>query len=203
MTTGTIRLSYGNFTCSFDRIAEEDVFTRAIIAQIAEIVSRNPSFGAQDTASGVPPMPPSPRGPTDLAHFRASATAPTAGQNPMRLENPVAGPVAISVSEAAALDGRDFDSAHNDDRVEFMRSANTKSHTAHVADNAALIEKYETLRAAVLRMLDESSEALDLPVQQAPAHPKPVLRQMPAQQEEQQRSVARHGSTLRIFPMPR
>jgi hypothetical protein len=68
------------------------------------------------------------------------------------------------------------------------------------------LEKYETLRAAVLRMLDEASDVLTSEVAtlkpQAPAAPN-VKAKPPLRLEPEQRKSATHGSTLRAFPMPR
>lgn len=211
MTTGTIKLTYGNFTCTFDRVTEEDVLTRAIITQIATIVMNNPSFGGSVAAAGTPPTSPQPTKTHEPAPFGSRSMPSPAAQHPMRLENPVTGPVSVSVSDESAQltqPSAKFDTAFNDKPLEFIRSKNMveQSVTHHVADNTVLLEKYEILRAAVLRMLNEASDVLTSDIttlkQQAPIVPV-VKKQTPLRLEPEQRKSATHGSTLRAFPMPR
>jgi hypothetical protein len=217
MTTGTIRLTYGNFTCSFDRIAEEDVMTRAIIKQIAEIVIKNPSFGGNTTFSGTSPTPSSSSHASVAGKVENTAQS---NQGPMRLENPIAGPVSISVSDTSAEQEPklpSFDTAFGLKPIEFLRSRNVgtnHTHIKHVADNAVLLEKYETLRAAVLRMLDETDNASPTAAptvlkdheRRSSLKPKvssPVLETETTSENKRARFANQGGSTLRVFPMAR
>ena len=120
----------------------------------------------------------------------------------MRLENPVVGPVAVSVSEVAELNARDFDSAHNEAPVSFMRSSQIKTSQEAMSGNPELLEKYEALRAAVTRMLNETNVGIT-PIQKQAPTIQPHAAQVHSIAESEPVSVSQQGSTLRIFPMPR
>lgn len=168
MSTGLIKLSYGNFTCSFSRNNEEEQFARAIISQIADVVQTNPAFGNQSV-----PVDPSPDDPNDgggnSPGFRsftqqfAPSQQQSSATNPMQLNNPVAGPV-----EMTAVEGDEFDSAQSNKEVPFMRSMNALEISDRVDTPAqpsqtdeALLEKYNSLRQAVIKMLAEATTALE------------------------------------------